>query len=240
MRGGPTACTHEIQALAARRPGSPYAVRVVLNSLARAPWRWRLAATIVLVPVLAACSASGSSSFDPSAPCTTDGQWAGAYPELESALPETFDNAAPVRRDSGRNCTDAALGTLMSHGIDELQFAGALWETGKRSAVTVAVFRAPGLTAEQLTEFYEAGARKARKTEDINVRHITVEGIKGERLDTLNDESYQSILVFDDEAPDTVRAVLIANDVREIETRHAHEAIGRRAAATALALEASA
>jgi hypothetical protein len=207
---------------------------VVPTFPARLPWPRRLATTVLLVPVLAACSAGAASSFAPGVPCTTDGQREGAYPELESLLPETFDEAPPNRRDSGRNCTDAALGTLMSHGINELQFAGALWQTGKRSGVTVAVFRAPGLTADQVTEFYESGARKARKTTDIQVRGITVDGVKGERLDALNDESYQSILVFDDAAPDTVRAVLVANDVREIETRQAHEAVVRRAAATAL------
>jgi hypothetical protein len=197
--------------------------------------RWRLIAAALLVPVLvAACSASSAASFDPEASCTADGQRAGAYPELEAALPSAFEDDAPVRRDSGRNCTEAALGTLASHGIGELRFAGALWETGKRSGVTVAVFRASGLTAERLTEFYEAGALDARKTTDVQVRAITVEGVKGHRLDTLNDESFQSILVFDGAEPDVVRAVLIASDVREIETRAAHEEVVKRAAIAAL------
>ena len=206
----------------------------MLTSLARLLPR-RLLATAVLVPVFAACSAGSAGTFDPAAPCATDGQREGAYPELESALPSTFDDAAPVRRDSGRNCTDGALGTLASHGIDELRFAGALWETGRRSGVTVAVFRAPGLTADQLIEFYETGANKARKTTNVKTRGITVDGVKGQRLDALNDESYQSILVFDDETPDTVRAVLIASDAREIQTKQAHEEVVRRAAAAALA-----
>jgi hypothetical protein len=207
----------------------------VLGYLARFPVPRRLLAAVVLLPLLTACSAGAGASFDPASACSTDGQREGAYPELESALPRTFDDAAPVRRDSGRNCTDTALGTLVEHGIEELRFAGALWETGRRSGVTVAIFRAPGLTAEQLTEFYLTGAREARKTTDVKLRGIKVDGVRGNRVDTLNDESFQSILVFDDDEADTVRAVLIASDVREIETREAHEEVVRRAAATALA-----
>ena len=196
--------------------------------------RQRLVATALLVPLLAACGSSGAASFDPNAPCTSDDQLSGAYPELESALPSSFDDAAPVRRDSGRNCTDAALGTLGAHGIKEVRFAGALWETGKRSGVTVAIFTAPGLTAERLFEFYETGARGARKTDNIDTKTITVDGVTGNRLDALNDESFQSILVFDGEAPDTVRAVLIASDAREVQTKQAHEQVVRRAAETTL------
>ena len=208
---------------------------LVLFSLARLLPRHRLVATAFLIPFLAACASGGAASFDPNAPCTSDDQVAGAYPELESALPSSFDDVAPVRRDSGRNCTDSALGTLVGHGIEELRFAGARWETGKRSGVTVAVFKAPGLTAERLFELYETGARGARKTANIDTRTITVDGVTGSRLDTLNDESFQSILVFDDEAPDTVKAVLIASDAREVQTKQAHEEVVRRAAATALA-----
>ena len=193
----------------------------------------RLVTGLLVLILVAACSAGGA-SFDPNAACTTDGQREGAYPELESALPSTFRGAEPVRRDSGRNCTDAALGTLMGRGVEELRFAGALWETGRRSCVTVAVFQAPGLTADLLREFYEAGARGARKTTNVTVRTIKVDGVKGHRLDTLNDESYQSILVFDDDTPDMVRAVLIASDIREVETKRAHEAVVREAAASAL------
>jgi hypothetical protein len=207
----------------------------VLTSLARIRLSRHLLAIALLIPVLAGCAAGSGTTFDPNVPCTTDGQAEGAYPELESALPSTFDDSAPVRRDSGRNCTEGALGTLAEHGIEEMRFAGALWHTGKRSGVTVAVFRAPGLTAERLIEFYISGAQSARKTSEVDDRAITIDGVKGRRLDALNDESYQSILVFDDDAPDTVRAVLIANDVREIETREAHEEVVRRAAATALA-----
>jgi hypothetical protein len=183
-----------------------------------------------LLLVLAACSQSAAGSFDPEAPCAVDGQQPGAYPELEAALPSTFQGEAPARLDSGRNCTEEALGTLTGHGIDELRFAGALWETGRRSGITVAVFRAPGLTADRLAEFYEAGAREARKTENVTTRRMKVEGVTGHRLDTLNDESYQTIVVLEEDAADTVHAVLVASDVREIGTKEAHDEVVREAA----------
>jgi len=169
-------------------------------------------------------------SFDPQAPCTSDGQQPGAYPELEAALPATFQGAQPVRRDSGRNCSDAALGTLVDHGIEELRFAGALWETARRSGTTVAIFRAPGLSADRLAEFYEAGARSARKTVNVTMRPMKIEGVEGHRIDTLNDESYQTIVVLGSLEPDTVHAALIASDVREIGTMEAHDAVVKQAA----------
>ena len=115
---------------AAGRGSSSYAC-IVLLSLARALASRRLLVAVLLVSVLAACASGGAASFDPSGPCTTDGQREGAYPDLESALPASFDGAAPQSRDSGRNCTETALGTLAAHGIDELHFAGALWPTGR-------------------------------------------------------------------------------------------------------------
>jgi hypothetical protein len=201
-----------------RRPRSLPSLR---NGL---PW------LLVLGLALGACSTGAATSFDPQSPCTSDGQQPGAYPALEAALPTTLDGEAPVWLNSGRNCSDQALGTLSRHGIDQLRFAGALWETGKRSGITVAVFSAPGLTAERLAEFYEAGAREARKTVNVTLRPMKFHGVQGHRLDTLNDESYQTIVVLESAEPDRVHAVLVASDVREIETLEAHEAVVKRAA----------
>jgi hypothetical protein len=191
-----------------------------------------LAWFLPVLAALAACSVGASASFDPATPCTTDGQQPGAYPELEAVLPTTFEGDPPVSLDSGRNCSEEALGTLASHGIEELRFAGARWETGKRSGITVAVFTAPGLTAERLTEFYETGARAARKTVNVTVRPMKVGDVRGHRLDTLNDESYQTIVVLDADEPDTVHAVLVASNVREIGTMDAHDEAVKRAAGT--------
>lgn len=193
-----------------------------------------LALAVAVLTLAGGCTAAGGSTFDPVAPCTEDGQRPGAYPALEARLPATFDGRPPVRKDSGRNCSDTALGTLARHGIDELRFAGALWETGRRSGVTLAVFSAPGLTADRLAEFYAAGAREARKTQNVTTGMLQIAGVTGHRLDTLNDESYQSILAFDSESEDLVHAVLVASDVREVGTMDAHDELVRRAAKAAL------
>jgi hypothetical protein len=199
-----------------------------------------LAALLVFVTVLVGCGARAAASFDPVGPCTTDGQRPGAYPALEGALPSTFEGAAPRSVDSGRNCSAANLGTLTRHGIKEVRFAGGLWETSGRSGVTMAVFSAPGLTVTQMGEFYESGAREARKTEAITTAPLELSGLTGRRLDTLNDESYQTIIVIEDREPDLVRAILVASDVREVGTREAHEAVVQAATeATVASIEAA-
>jgi hypothetical protein len=196
----------------------------------------QLGPVLLLVALaVAACASTGEVTFDPAAPCTSDGQFAGAYPELEAALPTTFEGAAPARRDSGRNCTETSLGTLAQEGIAELRFAGALWETGRSSGVTMAVFEADGLTAADVATFYEAGARSARRTERIETGSFEIDGSAGQRLDALVDTSYTSIVVFPGTQPDRVRAVLVASEVSEAESRAAHDTLVERAAAALLA-----
>jgi hypothetical protein len=198
--------------------------------------RIALAAILLLLAAVAGgCVGGAAASFDPQGPCTEDAQRPGAYPDLEARIPTTYEGAAPVRLDSGRNCSAANLGTLTEHGIDELRFAGGLWETGERSGVTIALFRAPGLTMERLAEFYETGAKSARKTEAVTTDDFSAGSVDGRRLDTLNDESFQTIVVLEGPAPDVVRAVLVASDVREVGTRAAHDAVVERATRAAVA-----
>ena len=197
--------------------------------------RWPSFGVLLALLVLTGCSARAAASFEPTGPCTTDGQRPGAYPDLEARLPATFEDAAPENVDSGRNCSPGNLGTLTRHGIKEIRFAGALWETTGRSGVTIAVFSARGLTVERMGEFYESGAREARKTEAITTAPLAVSGLAGRRLDTLNDESYQTIIVLEDRDPGLVRAVLVASNVREVGTREAHESVVRSATDAAVA-----
>ena len=42
----------------------------------------------------------------------------GAYPDLEAMVPARYMDAAPETLDSGRNCSDANLGSLPDAGID--------------------------------------------------------------------------------------------------------------------------
>jgi hypothetical protein len=178
----------------------------------------------VLVALLLAIIAVGgcTASFDPEGPCSSDGRMPGAYPELEALVPRDFGGKAPTRVDSGRNCTERALGSLVSHGVDELRFAGATWETGTSSGVTLAVLEAPDLTAEWVHEFYRLGAESARNTESVDASALDVAGKPGFRVDTLNGESYQTVIDWQD--GDRVRVVLVSSFVRQITSRSEHEA----------------
>jgi len=182
----------------------------------------RAALFVLLVVVLVACG-SGGATFDPSSPCTSDGRRAGAYPSVEGLVPRMLDGRGPNGLDSGRSCTDAALGTLRSHGVSEIRFAGAVWERGKSSGTTLAIFESPDppLTAAWLGEFYEAGARAGRHTEGIETKPVTIDGAPGFRLDTLNDDSYQTVIVWP--RGSRVAVVLVGSSVREVTSRAAHD-----------------
>ena len=220
-RDGCTRC------LAAPPTGSAYAVEV--NPLLRREARVRRAAhgfvpTLALALILVACAPAGP-PFEPSGPCTVDGQAEGAYPELEGAIPEAFRGEPPTTLDSGRSCSDENLGTLAERGVEEVRFAGGLWQTEPRSGVTIARFTARDLEADWVAEFYEAGARRARRTEEIETGAATIAGRAVWRLDTLNDESFQSIVVWPDFTPESIWVVLAASDIREIGTREAHDGV---------------
>ena len=164
----------------------------------------------------------GGASFDPSGPCLADGQRGSAYPALEALVPVSLGGRSPDRLDSGRSCTDKALGTLRSHGMSELRFAGGLWELGRNSGTTLVVFDSPTpLEAQWLAEFYEAGARAGRKTEGIESKPVDVAGTRGFRLDTLNDDSYQTVVVWP--RAGRIAAALVGSSVREVTSRDAHE-----------------
>jgi hypothetical protein len=164
---------------------------------------------------IAACSPGGASTFDPTAPCTVDARLPRAYPDLEVLIPATFQGRPPTRLDSGRNCTAQSLGLLASAGFPEVRFAGGLWELDSRSGVTLAVFAAPGLTASTVADFYEAGARSARNTENVTRTTPILNGQPAYQIDTLNDQSFQTVVVWQAPQPGIVRIVLVGSDVRE-------------------------
>ena len=174
--------------------------------------RLLLAALFVGVALVAMACSGGSpyTSFDPSSPCTTDGRLPGAYPALEARVPATFDGRKPDSLDSGRNCTTAELGTLVQHGIHEVRYAGGTWNIGSNGGVTLAVFTGDGLTAEWLGEWYESTARQARNTRDITPTRPAIAGHQTYRLDTVNNESDQTVITFDAPGGDAVYAVVAA------------------------------
>ncbi len=188
---------------------------------------------VAVVTGTAACTGA-TASFDPNAPCERDGRGPGYYPELEAVLPIAFDGRPPDTLDSGRNCTSRSLGYLATRGHAIVTFAGATWETGPRSGVRVAVFRAQGLQPREVFDFYKAGALAAPKTDATTESTMTVTGIDLPRLDTLNDESFQTVVVGAGRDAGTVRAIIVASAIRDVVTREAHEAVVDAAVAAAL------
>ena len=182
-----------------------------------------------------ALTGCGSRPFDSSGACTEDGRAPGAYPALEAILPATFDGRGPDSLDSGRNCRDS-LGTLASHGVEEVRFAGAIWDLGSGGGVTQAVLEAADLQPAWVTEFYETGARAGRRVEEVTLSRVAVGERDGTRIDALNGESYQTVVIVPDLA-NRVRIVIVANAIREIATREAHDAVVGRALDAATSTE---
>jgi hypothetical protein len=205
----------------------------VHTNRSRTPRSVRLVAALVFVAVaVAGCG----NSFDPTGPCTADGTAPGAYPDLEAVVPKVFAGTAPRQVDSGRTCSTDALGTLTSHGVKEMRFAGATWGTGTDSGLTLAVFvdaDGPPLDAAWLAEFYEAGARTGKNVQSVDPTDLTIHeaggDVAGRRIDVLNGESYQTVVIWPRDG--RVAVVLVADFIREIQTRDAHDKV----VATALA-----
>ena len=185
----------------------------------------RRAAVPALIALVAFLLAGCGATFDPSGPCTADGSAPGAYPELESVVPTSFRGSPPAELDSGRSCTAAGLGTLASHGVSEMRFAGATWSMGSDSGLSLAVFVAPtgpALTREWVTEFYETGARAGKNVESVETTDYPVSGeVTGRRIDALNGESFQTVVVWDRNGQ--IAVALVADFIREIQTREAHD-----------------
>jgi hypothetical protein len=185
------------------------------------------AALLMIVLALVGCSGDAAASFDPAGPCTTDGSAAGAYPQLEARVPTTFLGAPPEKLDSGRHCSAAALGSLATAGFSEVRFAGGTWSFGAERAAALAVFTAKGLTADDMAEFYLAGASAAPRTNLLAGTAVTLAGRPGHRLDTQTGERLQTVEVWPAAAPDTVN-VVITNDLPDARIADAVDAFGGR------------
>jgi hypothetical protein len=190
-----------------------------------------------LAAMVLGCGAPAG-SFSPNGPCVTDGRAPGAYPELEAKLPPTLGGIGPANGngsatadlypttvDSGRNCTEKVLGSLWSHDVRELRFAGATWDAGGGDGTVSALFTTPSgqpsLEAAWMEEFYKSGAQATSKTENIVITRPTIDPA-GEvfRLDTLNDLSLQTVVVWP--ADDGIRVVIVATRVTPDASRQAH------------------
>jgi hypothetical protein len=173
----------------------------------------RRAAALVAAAIvaIAGCGGEPGPSFDPTGPCTVDGSAAGAYPELERFVPEAYEGRGPDLLDSGRNCTDSNLGSLASHGIDEVRFAGGTWEFGSDIAAVLAVFTADSLTADTMAEWWETTARASARTQVIDTSVVDIAGREAHRLDTKTGERLQSVVVWESGDPGRVNVVISHN-----------------------------
>jgi hypothetical protein len=213
-----------------RSAGSPARDRPVTGTLSRVIRRSPLLVRAALIAaVVAACGSSiPVVSFDPSSPCTTDGRQPGAYPDLEALLPTQYEGQPPDNVDSGRSCTEGALGAMFDRGITGVHFAGATWQLGGATALTVAVFEADGLTPVAMIDFYQAGASGNSKVEKIATSDLTVAGRSGSRLDVLlSDGTGQTIIAWPASTAGRV-FVLLASDVGDANVLKALDTFGSR------------
>jgi hypothetical protein len=188
---------------------------------------------------LAACG-QAASTFSPDGACVADGRAAAAYPDLEALVPRDIGGKATTV-DSGRNCSDKALGALVGHDIHEVRFAGATLDEGGGDGTVVATFEAgpgqPGLTADEIAEFYTSGAVGSSKTDNTTTTHPSM-GDAGVvfRLDTLNDLSQQTVVVLPGETQ--VRVVIVATAVGPDASKAEHDSRVEAAVAAAASMPA--
>jgi hypothetical protein len=172
---------------------------------------------LALALCVVGCQPGAAASFQPEGACVVDGRTPGTYPSLEAKLPAGLGEDGARSVDSGRSCTDQRLSTLKAHGVTDLRFAGATWTPEGGSQTVIAVFTTPAgsppLQAEWMEEFYEAGAQKSTKTENIEVSHPTYD-VAGQvfQLNTLNDLSFQSVVVWP--GPGFVHVVIVATELK--------------------------
>jgi len=172
--------------------------------------------------LLAGCSSAAPASFDPATACagTARQQMKGAYPALEARIPESIDGVAPASRDSGRFCSKETLGSLIDAGVTEVRFGGGIWEAGERGGIQLGAFEGDGLTPALLAEEYRRAADTSRRTEAVRATTLEVAGRPAWRIDVVNGNSRQAIVVWGS-ADGAVVQVVVAADVDETQLQGA-------------------
>jgi hypothetical protein len=187
----------------------------------------RLVVALVASALVAACSGSAVTSFDPTGPCTADGSAPGSYPDLEARIPTTYEGQGPTRLDSGRHCRPESLGSLAAAGFTQVRYAGGTWDFGGDRAAALVVFQADGLTADAIADFYAESARAADRTTVTGESTPTLAGRPGRRLDTTTGSRTQTIVVWPSSASGIVD-VVITNDLPDPKIQAAVDAFGGR------------
>jgi len=195
------------------------------TSLARGRRRARVLTLALLAGaalLLGGCSSAAPASFDPATACagTARQQMKGAYPALEARIPEVIGGVAPASRDSGRFCSKETLGSLIDSGVTEVRFGGGIWEAGERGGLQLGAFEGDGLTPALLAEEYRRAADTSRRTEAVRATTLDVAGRPAWRIDVVNGNSRQAIVVWGS-ADGAVVQVVVAADVDETELQGA-------------------
>ncbi len=97
---------------------------------------------------------------------------------------------------------------MATAGIQEIRFAGGTWSFGAERSAALAVFTAPGLTADDMAEFYLASASAAERTNLLAGTAVTLAGRPGHRLDTETGDRTQTVEVWPAAVADTVNVVI--------------------------------
>ncbi len=148
-------------------------------------------------------------------PASSDGcrdvRQAGVDPALEQQVPTTLEGRGPDRLDSAVTCTAAGLGSLAGHGYTSVRSAGGLWQLGPSTGITLAVFGVSGpARGTWMAEFYAAGAATASKVSDLQTSHPTISGRPATRLDYLESNFPETIVVWPAADDGLVNVVLAA------------------------------
>ena len=86
----------------------------------------------------------------------------------------------------------------------------------------------PTLTRDWITEFYETGAKSGKNVTSVETTDYLVgAALTGRRIDVLNGESYQSVVVW--QRNGQIAVALVADFIREIQTKEAHDVVVRAA-----------
>ena len=193
----------------------------MLNVIARGGLGLLVAASFVAACAGPFAGPSAPPSFDPSTPCggADRQEMRGAYPDLEARIPRVLDGKAADSRESGRFCSKATLGKLWDAGVREEQFGGGIWAVEPDGGTSLAglqlsVFRAPGLSAQLMADEYKSGADATQRVTVVSATNEQVNGRPGFRINLLNGDSNQAIVVWPS-ADGAVIQVVIGADVGE-------------------------
>jgi hypothetical protein len=181
-----------------------------------------LAAILGAGLLLSGCSPAANTSFDPATACDPGvrQQMPGAYPDLEARIPMRLDDRAANSRDSGRFCSAETLGSVYEAGVTEVRFGGGIWEAGERGGIQLGAFEGDGLTPALMAEEYRRAADASRRTEAAKATTLEIDGRPAWRIDVVNGNSRQAIVVWGSADGKVVQAV-VAADVEEAQLQAA-------------------